>query len=57
MKPEDHQAQKRAQLLRNIAQERIIELREKLRKAHERDDKKQVRFLAEAIKVNERMLQ
>jgi hypothetical protein len=57
MKPEDHQAQKRAQLLKNIAQERIIELREKLKKAHERDDKKQVRFLTEAIKVNERMLQ
>lgn len=57
MKPEDYQAQKRAQLLKNIAQERIIELREKLKKAHERDDKRQVRFLTEAIKTNERMLQ
>lgn len=57
MKLEDYQVQKRAQLLKNIAQERIIELREKLKKAQERDDKKQVRFLAEAIKTNERMLQ
>jgi hypothetical protein len=55
MKPEDHQAQKRAQLLKNIAQERIIELKKKADKAWQRCDMREFKRLSELIEINQRV--
>ncbi len=52
MKPEDYQAQKRAQLLKNIAQERIIELKKKADKAWQRCDMREFKRLSELIEIN-----
>lgn len=55
MKPEDDQTQKRAQLLKNIAQERIIELKKKADKAWQNCDMREFKRLSELIEINQRI--